>query len=75
MAKAGSGGHGVGVTRPRNVRVDDELWQAALDKAAENGEKVSDVIRRALIEYTGTTGTTGVTGVPGNRAERKDSTE
>lgn len=50
------------MTRPRNVRVDDELWQAALAKAEENGEKVSDVIRRALIEYTGMTGTAGVTG-------------
>lgn len=60
MAKAGSGGHGVGVTRPRNVRVDDELWQAALAKAEENGEKVSDVIRRALVDYTGHEATSGL---------------
>ncbi|GAB2878552.1 hypothetical protein GCM10027026_31650 [Myroides odoratimimus subsp. xuanwuensis] len=52
----------MGVTRPRNVRVDDALWLAALAKAEENGERVSDVIRRALIEYTGVRGTTGVTG-------------
>jgi len=35
----------------RAVRVEDELWQAALAKAAVNGETVSDVIRRALRRY------------------------
>ena len=35
----------------RNVRVSDELWQAAQAQAAENGETVSDVVRRALEEY------------------------
>lgn len=33
------------------VRVTDELWQAALAKATERGETVSDVIRRALQRY------------------------
>jgi predicted HicB family RNase H-like nuclease len=38
-------------TPSRNVRVSDELWQAAQAQAAENGETVSDVVRRALEEY------------------------
>ena len=36
----------------RAVRVEDELWRAAMEKAAERGETVSDVIRRALERYT-----------------------
>jgi len=38
-------------TRNRNVRVDDELWEAAQAKAARRRESVSDVIRRALLAY------------------------
>lgn len=34
-------------------RCSDEVWTAATEKAAQNGEKVSDVIRRALIAYAG----------------------
>lgn len=41
--------------RPENparaVRVEDALWEAAKAKAAERGETVSDVIRRALERY------------------------
>lgn len=40
-------------TTARAVRVADDLWQAAQAKAESNGETVSDVIRRALIDYTG----------------------
>jgi negative regulator of replication initiation len=36
----------------RNVRVDDQLWQASKAKAAEQGETVADVLRRALEAYT-----------------------
>jgi predicted HicB family RNase H-like nuclease len=36
---------------PRNVRVPDHLWQAALDKAHANGETLSEVVRRALEGY------------------------
>jgi predicted HicB family RNase H-like nuclease len=36
---------------PRAVRVPGELWDAAKAKAAERGETVSDVIRRALERY------------------------
>ena len=39
-------------TARRTVRVTDELWDAAQKLAEENGETVSDVIRRALEEYT-----------------------
>lgn len=49
-------------TKLRAVRVSDDLWNAALSKAAENGESLSGVIRRALIAYTGLQGTTGVVG-------------
>ena len=38
-------------TRLRNVRVADGLWEAAKAKAAERGETLSDVVRRALREY------------------------
>lgn len=35
----------------RNVRVPDDLWQAAMAKALERGESLSEVIRRALEKY------------------------
>ena len=35
----------------RAVRVEDALWRAAQERAAERGETVSDVIRRALQRY------------------------
>lgn len=38
-------------TKNRNVRVDDELWNAAQEKAKARRESVSDVIRRALLAY------------------------
>lgn len=38
-------------TRARGVRISDELWQATQELAAERGETVTDVIRRALQRY------------------------
>jgi antitoxin component of RelBE/YafQ-DinJ toxin-antitoxin module len=38
-------------TTLRNVRVDDELWAAALETAAARGENVSEAIRRFLKRY------------------------
>lgn len=38
-------------TPARSVRIPDELWRAALHKAEERGESVSDVLRRALERY------------------------
>lgn len=38
-------------TPNRVVRVSDELWQAAQAKAAEKGETISEVVRRALERY------------------------
>ena len=35
----------------RNVRVADDLWQAAQAQAARDGVNVSEVIRRALEHY------------------------
>ena len=38
-------------TPARGVRVPEELWRAALERAAARGETVSDVLRRALEAY------------------------
>jgi hypothetical protein len=38
-------------TPNRAVRIPDEEWAAAQAAAADNGETVTDVIRRALAEY------------------------
>ena len=35
----------------RNVRVADDLWHAAMSKALDRGENLSEVIRRALEKY------------------------
>jgi hypothetical protein len=37
--------------RPRSVKVEDELWKAALAKADQRGEVLSEVIREALKRY------------------------
>lgn len=33
------------------MRISDELWQAAMRAAEDNGETLADVIRRALVRY------------------------
>lgn len=38
-------------TPSRNVRVEDEIWDPAAAAAKANGENLSVVIRRALIQY------------------------
>lgn len=38
-------------TQQRSVRVNDEIWQAALERAEEEERTVSDVIRIALKQY------------------------
>lgn len=35
----------------RNLRVEDELWEAALEVARKHGENLSDVMREALTLY------------------------
>jgi hypothetical protein len=35
----------------RTIRVPDDEWRAAQEKAAERGETLSEVIRRALKRY------------------------
>lgn len=35
----------------RSIRVDDELWDAAMTKAAGQGRTISDVVRAALRRY------------------------
>ena len=37
--------------RVRNIRVEDELWEAALDAAGERGDVLSEQIRRFLARY------------------------
>ena len=37
--------------KPRSVKVEDELWSAALAKADERGDVLSEVIRDALKRY------------------------
>lgn len=38
-------------TPSHNVRVEDEIWKPAAATAKANGENLSVVIRRALIQY------------------------
>ena len=40
-------------TPHRTVRVPDDEWHAAQARAAELGETLTDVVRRALREYVG----------------------
>lgn len=42
---------GVAITPKRSIRIDDELWQAATERAKARRESVVDVIRRALLAY------------------------
>ena len=37
--------------KPRSVKVEDALWTAALTKADQRGEILSEVIREALKRY------------------------
>jgi len=39
-------------TDRRSIRIDEKLWVAAQLKAEVRGETISDVIRRALHDYT-----------------------
>ena len=41
----------VPVTKLRNVRIDDRLWEEAKRIATERRETLSAVIKRALVEY------------------------
>jgi NRPS condensation-like uncharacterized protein len=38
-------------TPVRAIRIPAEEWTPALARATENGETVTDVVRRALVEY------------------------
>lgn len=40
-------------TPRRTVRVADQLWQAAQDRADARNETVADVVRKALERYVG----------------------
>ena len=39
-------------TRNRNFRVEDAVYDAAMDAAVTNGETLTDVVARALVGYT-----------------------
>jgi len=38
-------------TTPRAIRIEDDLWEQALEIAREREETVSEVVRRALERY------------------------
>lgn len=38
-------------TPPRSIRVPDDVWEAAKEKAAERGETISQVVVDALRRY------------------------
>lgn len=38
-------------TPGRHIRIDDALWSAAMERAAEQGTNLSDVIRTLLREW------------------------
>lgn len=40
----------------RNFRVPDDLWNAAIDRAKQRGDNLSDILRASLIDYLRTTG-------------------
>lgn len=40
-----------GETKIRGVRVPDEVWEAAKEKAADEGKSVSDVVNGCLRRY------------------------
>jgi len=42
---------GQGNTPPRSIRVPDDVWDAALAKAALRGESVSEAVVRFLRRY------------------------
>ena len=41
--------------RPRSVKVEDELWEAAKAKAEERGDVLSEEIRKFLQRYVRST--------------------
>lgn len=41
----------VAITPKRSIRIDDELWDQAVEKAKDRRESVADVVRRALLAY------------------------
>lgn len=40
-------------TPQRTVRIPDDVWEAAKSRAAERGDSLSEIIRRALVRYVG----------------------
>lgn len=40
-----------GETPQRGIRISDETWKKATDKAAKEGRSVSDVVRECLDSY------------------------
>lgn len=38
-------------TRPKAIRIPDDLWAAALEKAQAEGRTLTDVVVRALERY------------------------
>ena len=38
-------------TRPKSLRIPDDLWAAALEKAQADGRTLTDVVVKALARY------------------------
>lgn len=49
-------------TPVRSLRISDDVWTPAVERANEDGVSTGEVIRRALIKYLSLDGTTGVAG-------------
>lgn len=46
-----------GETKPRAIRIPEDLWQSALKVAQARGEPLSEVVRECLTEYVASSGT------------------
>lgn len=58
-------------TRGHTIRISDDVWEAAEQRAERDGVAVSTIVRQSLIAYLGLTGTRGVVG----REDRADATD
>jgi hypothetical protein len=61
-----------GKTPGRNIRIGDELWDAAKAKAAANGDHLSDIVRELLTDYVEGKPTGYTLGVKAGRREILD---
>ncbi|GEP32752.1 hypothetical protein NSZ01_05200 [Nocardioides szechwanensis] len=58
-------------TRGHTIRISDDVWEAAEQRAKAEGVAVSTIVRQSLIAFLGLTDTRGVVG----REDRADGTD